>query len=180
MEPLTSKVSSSKYDELVSLTLDKADKIFKIVPYKKPKKIITPEEKLDRYKRTCINFFNKVNGILVEKPTIEETKKRNRQNNANFRELHKTSYNIYMNNLMKENYKNDPVYREKEKERSKLRVHKRSEDKTSYNAYMNNYMKEKYKTGAAFRFKEKERSKLKILKRNEAKLLQSNEIINNP
>jgi hypothetical protein len=59
-------------------------------------------------------------------------------------------------------------------------VHTRSEDKTAYNAYMNNYMKEKYKNDPDFRLKEKERSKLKILKRNEAKLLQSNEIINNP
>jgi hypothetical protein len=162
MEPLQSQALSSQDDEprnraLLSedneplqnkeqllLTLDKPDKIFKIVPHKKPKKIITPEEKLERYKRTCINFLNQVNGIIAEKPTIEEIKQRNRQNNANFRELHKTPYNIYMNNLMKEKYKHDPAYREKEKERSKLRVHKRSEDKTEYNIYMKHYMREKY------------------------------------
>ena len=38
------------------LTEDKPEKIFKIVSHKKPLKIITPEEKIERLKRTYINF----------------------------------------------------------------------------------------------------------------------------
>jgi hypothetical protein len=87
--------------------------------------VLTPELKLERRKKNCLNFLNKVNGNVPEKPTMEEIKKRNRRNSDNFRELHKTSYNAYMNNLMKEKYKNDPAYRLREKERGRLRVLKR-------------------------------------------------------
>ena len=116
-------------NELVSTTLDKPDKIFKIVPHRKPKKILTPEDKIERRNRTCMNFLNKANGVVTEKLTSEEIKVRNRKNNDNFRELHKTAYKAYMNNLMKEKYKNDEAYRLREQERGKLRVLKRREAK---------------------------------------------------
>jgi hypothetical protein len=185
MEPQTKALSSEDNEPLqnkeqVLLTLDKPDKIFKIVPHKKPKQIITPEEKLERYKRTCINFLNKVNGIITEKPTIEEIKQRSRRNNANFRELHKTAYNAYMNNLLKEKYKNDEVFREKKQELSKLSVHKRSEDKTEYNAYMKEFMRNKYRNDPEHRKNELARKKLRYYKMKEDKLLQDGEIINNP
>jgi hypothetical protein len=142
-EPLQSQSLSSRDEELVS-TLETTDKIFKIVPHKKPKKIITPEEKLERYKRTCINFLNKINGIIVEKPTIDEVKKRNRQNKANFKELHKTAYHTYIND------------------------------------YMRHYMREKNRNDKAYRNNELARKKLIYDKLKKDKLLQSNEIINNP
>jgi hypothetical protein len=123
-EPLQNQALSSKDDEQV-LTLDNTTKIFKIVPHKKPKAILTPELKLERKRKSCLNFLNKVNGAAPEKPTMEEIKKWNRQNSDNFRELHKTVYNAYMNNLMKEKYKNDEAYRLREKERGRLRVLKR-------------------------------------------------------
>jgi hypothetical protein len=112
-----------------ALTIDKPDKIFKIVPHRKPKKIITPEEQLEQRTRNCINFLNKADGNVPLKPTIEEIKQRNRQTNDNFRKLHKTAYNAYMNALMKERYKNDEAYRLREKERGRLRVLKRREAK---------------------------------------------------
>jgi SpoU rRNA methylase family enzyme len=59
-----------------ALTIDKPDKIFKIVPHRKPKKIITPEEQLEQRTRNCINFLNKANGIIAVKPTLEEIKQK--------------------------------------------------------------------------------------------------------
>jgi hypothetical protein len=135
MEHLQSKALLSEDNEPLNKSLlsedNKAlpDKIYKIVPHRKPKKIVTPEDKLEQRKRNCINFLNKVNGNEPLKPTIEEIKQRNRQTNDNFRKLHKTAYNAYMNALMKERYKNDEAYRLREKERGKLRVLKRREAK---------------------------------------------------
>ena len=103
------------------LTEDKPDKIFKIVSQKKPLKVITPEDKLERLKRTYLNFLNKANGIIVEKPTIEELKQKRLETKQQFRELHRTAYNAYMNNYMKEKYKNDDTHRLKEQERARLR-----------------------------------------------------------
>ena len=57
--------------EQLLLTLDKPDKIFKIVSAKKEKIILTPEDKLERLKRTYLFFKNKASGIVVEKPTAE-------------------------------------------------------------------------------------------------------------
>ena len=72
--------------------------------------------------RELIYFFkNKANGIIVEKPTAEEIKQRSKQVKQEFRELHKTAYNLYMNNLMKDKYKNHEAYRLQEKERCRLR-----------------------------------------------------------
>ena len=42
--------------EQLLLTLDKPDKIFKIVSAKKEKKILTPEDKLERLERTYLFF----------------------------------------------------------------------------------------------------------------------------
>jgi hypothetical protein len=103
------------------LTEDKPDKIFKIVSHKKPLKVITPENKLERLKRTCLNFLNKANGIIVEKPTIEEIKQKRLENKRKYIELHRQGYNAYMNNYMKEKYKNDEAHRLKEQERARLR-----------------------------------------------------------
>ena len=117
----------------MELPLNKEERIFKIVSAKKEKKNLTPEDKLERYQRTCLRFLekckNKEEGIQEQKPTPEEIKKRRyeaaKENNKNFRELHKTAYNLYMNNLMKERYKNNEAYRLREQERGKLRVLKR-------------------------------------------------------
>jgi hypothetical protein len=95
--------------------------------------------------------LNKTNGIIKEKPTIEEIEQRNKRNRANFRELHKTAFNAYMNNLSREKYKNGEAYREKRKEYNKLRIHKSNENKTAYNAYMKDYMRERYRTNAVHR-----------------------------
>jgi hypothetical protein len=126
-EHLNKSLSSEDDEPLKGEALP--DKIYKIVPHRKPKKIITAEDKLEQRKRNCINFLNKVNGDVPIKLTIEEIKQRNRQTNDNFRKLHKTAYNAYMNALMKERYKNDEAYRLREKERGKLRVLKRREAK---------------------------------------------------
>ena len=109
------------------LTDDKPEKIFKIVSHKKPLKVITPEEKLERLKRTYLNFLNKANGIIIETATIEELKQRKLETRQRFRELHRPAYNIYMNNYMKEKYKNDDAHRLKEQERAKLRWLKKRE-----------------------------------------------------
>ena len=111
------------------LTENKPDKIFKIVPYKKYIKVITPEETLERLKRTYQNLLNKANGIIVEKPTAEEIKQRKLETKQKFRELHRTAYNAYMNNYMKEKYKNDEVYRLKEQERARSRWIKKRKTK---------------------------------------------------
>ena len=111
------------------LTENKPDKIFKIVPYKKYIKVITPEETLERLKRTYQNFLNKANGIIVEKPTDEEIKQRKLESKRKFRELHRTAYNAYMNNYMKDKYKNNDEYRLKEQERGRLRWAKKCEAK---------------------------------------------------
>ena len=111
------------------LTENKPDKIFKIVPYKKYIKVITPEETLERLKRTYQIFLNKANGIIVEKPTAEEIKQRKLETKQKFRELHRTAYNAYMNNYMKEKYKNYEVYRLKEQERARSRWDKKRKTK---------------------------------------------------
>jgi hypothetical protein len=48
---------------------------------------------------------------------------------ANYRIKNREAINAYMNNLMKERYKNDEVYRAKEIERGKLRYRKVVEQK---------------------------------------------------
>ena len=52
------------------LSLEKPDKLFKIVPYQKPKNVLTPEE-TERLKITYSNCLNKANGIIVDKPNVE-------------------------------------------------------------------------------------------------------------
>ena len=112
------------------LTLDKPDKILKIVSAKKNKNVFFPQRTKQRNLRELIYlFFNKANGIIVDKPTIEEIKQRSKQVKKDFRELHKTSYNLYMSNLMKNKNKNDEAYRLKEKERGRLRWIKQREAK---------------------------------------------------
>jgi hypothetical protein len=111
------------------LTEDKPDKIFKLVSHKKTLKVITPEDKLERLKRTCLNFLNKANGIIVEKPTTEEIKQKQLETKHKYLELHRTEYNAYMNNYMKEKYKNNDAHRLKEQERARLRWVKKREAK---------------------------------------------------
>jgi hypothetical protein len=111
------------------LTEDKPDKTFKIVSHKKTQKVITPEDKLERLKRTYINFLNKANGILVEKPTIEELKERKLKTKQQLRELHRTSYNAYMHTYMKDKYKHADAHRLKEQARARLRWVKKREAK---------------------------------------------------
>lgn len=94
----------------MELTLEKPDKIVKIASARKEKKLLTPEDKLERYTINCKRLLdkckNKEDGIQVEKLTPEEIKKRRyeaaTQHIKNLRELHKAAYNLYMNNLMKE------------------------------------------------------------------------------
>jgi hypothetical protein len=46
---------------------------------------------------------------------------------ANYNNRHRAEINAYMNNLMKDKYKNNEAFREREKEQAKLRYRKRIE-----------------------------------------------------
>ena len=111
------------------LTENNPEKIFKSMLPKKPLKVITPEDIIERRKRACINYLNKLNGIIVEKPTIEEIKQKRLETKRQFQALHRTEYNEYMNNYMKERYKNNEEYRLKIQTRARLRADKHRQNK---------------------------------------------------
>ena len=111
------------------LTENKPEKIFKVILQKKPLKVITPEEQRERRKKACISFLNKIEGIIVEKPTIEEMKQKRKETKRQYEQLHRAEYNAYMNNYMKEKYKNNEEHRLKEQARARLRADKRRQNK---------------------------------------------------
>ena len=111
------------------LTENKPEKIFKVILQKKPLKVITPEDIIERRKRACISFLNKIDGIIVEKPTIEEMKQKRIETKRQYEQLHRAEYNTYMNNYMKEKYKNNEEHRLKEQARARLRADKRRQNK---------------------------------------------------
>ena len=111
------------------LTENKPEKIFKVILQKKPLKVITPEDIIEKRKRACISFLNKIDGIIVEKPTIEEMKQKRKETKRQYEQLHRAEYNAYMNNYMKEKYKNNEEHRLKIQTRARLRADKHRQNK---------------------------------------------------
>jgi TRAP-type C4-dicarboxylate transport system substrate-binding protein len=97
---------------------------------------ITSEEKTKRNKQRYLTLIEKCRNH--EYLTMEERKTQGispeekqaasaalrKISRANYRIRNREAINAYMNNLMKEKYKNDEVYRAKEIERGKLRYRK--------------------------------------------------------
>jgi hypothetical protein len=103
---------------------------------KQTKTPLTPEEKTQRNKQRYLKLIEKIRNH--EYLTMEERKTqgvsqeekqeasaaRRKITRANYTTRNRESINAYMNNVMKEKYKNDEVYRAKEIERGKLRYRK--------------------------------------------------------
>ena len=103
---------------------------------KQTKTPLTPEEKTIRNKQRYLKLIEKCRNheyLTMEERKTEgvspEDKKaaaaaRRKITKANYYEKNRASINAYMNNVMKERYKNDEVYRNSEIERGKLRYRK--------------------------------------------------------
>ena len=103
---------------------------------KQTKTPLTPEEKTIRNKQRYLKLIEKCRNheyLTMEERKTEgvspEEKKaaaaaRRKITKANYYEKNRASINAYMNNVMKERYKNDEVYRNSEIERGKLRYRK--------------------------------------------------------
>jgi hypothetical protein len=103
---------------------------------KQTKTPLTPEEKTERNKQRYLKLIEKcrkheyltmeerkTQGISQEEKQ-EASAARRKITRANYTARNRESINAYMNNVMKEKYKNDEVYRAKEIERGKLRYRK--------------------------------------------------------
>jgi hypothetical protein len=103
---------------------------------KQTKTPLTPEEKTERNKQRYLKLIEKcrkheyltmeerkTQGISQEEKQ-EASAARRKITRANYNARNRESINAYMNNVMKEKYKNDEVYRAKEIERGKLRYRK--------------------------------------------------------
>ena len=101
----------------------------------KMKTPLTPEEKTIRNKQRYLKLIEKCRNH--EYLTMEERKTkgvspeekeaaaaRRKITRVNYNEKNREAINAYMNNVMKEKYKNDEVYRASEIERGKLRYRK--------------------------------------------------------
>jgi hypothetical protein len=97
---------------------------------------LTPEEKTERNRQRYLKLIEKcrnhdyltmeerkTQGISPEEKQAASAARR-KISKANYYDRNRESINAYMNNVMKEKYKNDEVYRAKEIERGKLRYRK--------------------------------------------------------
>ena len=103
---------------------------------KKMKTPLTPEEKTIRNKQRYLKLIEKcrnheyltmeerkTKGVSPEEKTAAAAARR-KLTRVNYNEKNREAINAYMNNVMKEKYKNDEVYRASEIERGKLRYRK--------------------------------------------------------
>ena len=103
---------------------------------KQIKQPLTPEEKTERNKQRYLKLIEKCRNheyLTMEERTTQgispEEKKaavtaRRKITRTNYYIRHREEINAYMNNVMKERYKNDEAYRLREIERGKLRYRK--------------------------------------------------------
>ena len=102
----------------------------------KMKTPLTPEEKTIRNKQRYLKLIEKcrnheyltmeerkAEGVSPEEKTAAAAARR-KITRVKYHEKNRESINAYMNNVMKEKYKHDEVYRAKEIERGKLRYRK--------------------------------------------------------
>jgi hypothetical protein len=95
---------------------------------------LTPEEKTERNRQRYLKLIEKCRNhdylTMEERKTqgiSPEEKKaasaaRRKISKANYYDRNRESINAYMNNVMKEKYKNDEVYRAKEIERGEVKI----------------------------------------------------------